>query len=151
GLITYMRTDGVQMAPEAISAARAAISKEFGDSYLPEKPRFYSAKAKNAQEAHEAIRPTDFFRTPASVRHYLDADQARLYELIWIRAISSQRNAAEIERTTVEIEAVNGQRSANLRAVGWVILFDGFIAAYTDQKEEDSEDEENRRLPEFGQ
>lgn len=151
GLITYMRTDGVQMAPEAISAARAAIGKEFGDSYLPEKPRFYSAKAKNAQEAHEAIRPTDFFRTPASVRQYLDADQARLYELIWKRAIASQMNAAEIERTTVEIEAVNGQRSANLRAVGSVIRFDGFIAAYTDQKEEDSEDEENRRLPEIGQ
>lgn len=151
GLITYMRTDGVQMAPEAISAARAAISKEFGDSYLPEKPRFYSAKAKNAQEAHEAIRPTDFFRTPASVRQYLDADQARLYELIWKRAIASQMNAAEIERTTVEIEAVNDQRSANLRAVGSVIRFDGFIAAYTDQKEEDSEDEENRRLPEIGQ
>src|SRR5690606_10117784 len=151
GLITYMRTDGVQMAPEAISAARAAIGKEFGDSYLPEKPCFYSAKAKNAQEAHEAIRPTDFFRTPASVRQYLDADQARLYELIWKRAIASQMNAAEIERTTVEIEAVNGQRSANLRAVGSVIRFDGVIAADTDQKEEESEDEENRRLPEIGQ
>jgi DNA topoisomerase-1 len=149
GLITYMRTDGVQMAPEAISAARAAIGKEFGDNYLPEKPRFYSVKAKNAQEAHEAIRPTDFFRTPSSVRQYLDADQARLYELIWKRAIASQMNAAEIERTTVEIEAVNGARTANLRAVGSVIRFDGFIAAYTDQKEEDQEDEENRRLPEI--
>ncbi len=149
GLITYMRTDGVQMAPEAISAARAAIGKEFGEKYLPEKPRYYSAKAKNAQEAHEAIRPTDFFRTPASVKAYLDADQARLYELIWKRAIASQMNAAEIERTTVEIEAVNGQRTAALRAVGSVIRFDGFIAAYTDQKDEDSEDEENRRLPEI--
>jgi DNA topoisomerase-1 len=151
GLITYMRTDGVQMAPEAISAARAAIGKEFGDKYVPEKPRYYSAKAKNAQEAHEAIRPTDFFRTPASVRQYLDADQARLYELVWKRAIASQMNAAEIERTTVEIEAVNGQRTANLRAVGSVIRFDGFIAAYTDQKDEDTEDEENRRLPEIRQ
>jgi len=151
GLITYMRTDGVQMAPEAISAARDAIGKEFGSRYLPEKPRYYSVKAKNAQEAHEAIRPTDFFRTPASVRQYLDADQARLYELIWKRAIASQMNAAEIERTTVEIEAVNGPRTANLRAVGSVIRFDGFIAAYTDQKEEDSEDEENRRLPEIHQ
>ncbi|MGP2491869.1 type I DNA topoisomerase [Mesorhizobium sp. PUT5] len=149
GLITYMRTDGVQMAPEAISAARAAIGKEFGDRYLPEKPRYYTTKAKNAQEAHEAIRPTDFFRTPASVRQYLDADQARLYELIWKRAIASQMNAAEIERTTVEIEAVNGPRTAGLRAVGSVIRFDGFIAAYTDQKEEDSEDEDNRRLPEI--
>ena len=149
GLITYMRTDGVQMAPEAISAARAAIGKEFGDKYLPEKPRYYSVKAKNAQEAHEAIRPTDFFRTPASVRQYLDADQARLYELIWKRAIASQMQPAEIERTTVEIEAVNGARGAGLRAIGSVIRFDGFIAAYTDQKEEDSEDEENRRLPEL--
>ncbi len=149
GLITYMRTDGVQMAPEAISAARAAIGKEFGDKYLPEKPRYYSVKAKNAQEAHEAIRPTDFFRTPSSVRQYLDADQARLYELVWKRAIASQMNAAEIERTTVEIEAVNGSRTAALRAVGSVVRFDGFIAAYTDQKDEDSEDEENRRLPEI--
>ncbi|MHA6643278.1 type I DNA topoisomerase [Mesorhizobium sp. A623] len=150
GLITYMRTDGVQMAPEAISAARAAIGKEFGDKYLPEKPRYYTAKAKNAQEAHEAIRPTDFFRTPASVRQYLDADQFRLYELVWKRAIASQMNPAEIERTTVEIEAVNAARTATLRAVGSVVRFDGFIAAYTDQKEEDSsEDEENRRLPEI--
>ncbi|RWC18282.1 MAG: type I DNA topoisomerase [Mesorhizobium sp.] len=149
GLITYMRTDGVQMAPEAIDAARDAIVSEFGQKYLPEKPRFYTTKAKNAQEAHEAIRPTDFKRTPASVRQYLDADQARLYELIWKRAIASQMQPAEIERTTVEIEAVNGARTAELRAVGSVIRFDGFIAAYTDQKDEDAEDEESRRLPEI--
>ncbi|TPM47059.1 type I DNA topoisomerase [Mesorhizobium sp. B2-2-4] len=149
GLITYMRTDGVQMAPEAIDAARDAIAKEFGPKYLPEKPRLYTTKAKNAQEAHEAIRPTDFMRTPASVRQYLDADQMRLYELIWKRAIASQMQPAEIERTTVEIEAVNGARTAELRAVGSVVRFDGFIAAYTDQKDDDSEDEENRRLPEI--
>ena len=149
GLITYMRTDGVQMAPEAIDAARAAIGKEFGEKYVPEKPRYYSTKAKNAQEAHEAIRPTDFFRTPASVRQHLDADQFRLYELIWRRAIASQMNPAEIERTTVEIDAANGAQRAELRAVGSVVRFDGFIAAYTDQKEDDSEDEENRRLPEM--
>ncbi|AZO46813.1 MAG: type I DNA topoisomerase [Mesorhizobium sp.] len=149
GLITYMRTDGVQMAPEAIDAARDAIVSEFGQKYLPEKPRFYTTKAKNAQEAHEAIRPTDFKRTPASVRQYLDADQARLYELIWKRAIASQMQPAEIERTTVEIEAVNGARTAELRAVGSVVRFDGFIAAYTDQKDEDAEDEESRRLPEI--
>ncbi len=149
GLITYMRTDGVQMAPEAITAARDAIASEFGEKYLPEKPRYYSVKAKNAQEAHEAIRPTDFKRTPASVRQYLDADQARLYDMIWKRAIASQMQPAEIERTTIEIEAVNGARSAELRAVGSVIRFDGFIAAYTDQKDEDSEDEESRRLPEI--
>ena len=149
GLITYMRTDGVQIAPEAISAARDTIGKEFGAKYLPEKPRFYSTKAKNAQEAHEAIRPTDFFRTPASVRAYLDADQFRLYDMIWKRAIASQMNPAEIERTTVEIDAINGARRAELRAVGSVVRFDGFIAAYTDQKEDDAEDEENKRLPEI--
>jgi DNA topoisomerase-1 len=149
GLITYMRTDGVQMAPEAISAARAAIAREFGEKYVPEKPRYYSAKAKNAQEAHEAIRPTDFSRTPAQVRKYLDADQARLYEMIWKRAIASQMLPAEIERTTVEIEARNGAATAGLRAVGSVVRFDGFIAAYTEQKEEDAEDEESRRLPEI--
>ena len=149
GLITYMRTDGVQMAPEAIAAARDAIGKEFGARYLPEKPRYYSTKAKNAQEAHEAIRPTDFFRTPASVRAHLDADQFRLYEMVWKRAIASQMNAAEIERTTVEIDAVNGARRAELRAVGSVVRFDGFIAAYTDQKEDDAEDEDGKRLPEI--
>ena len=149
GLITYMRTDGVQMAPEAISAARAAIAREFGDKYVPEKPRYYSTKAKNAQEAHEAIRPTDFSRTPAEVRKYLDPDQARLYEMIWKRAIASQMLPAEIERTTVEIEARHGARTAELRAVGSVVRFDGFIAAYTEQKDEDAEDEESRRLPEI--
>jgi DNA topoisomerase-1 len=149
GLITYMRTDGVQMAPEALEEARKAIVNEFGDKYLPEKPRYYSVKAKNAQEAHEAIRPTDFSRNPAAMRKYLDADQARLYEMIWKRAIASQMQPAEIERTTVEIEATNGGRIAGLRAVGSVIRFDGFIAAYTEQKDEDSEDEENKRLPEI--
>jgi DNA topoisomerase-1 len=149
GLITYMRTDGVQMAPEAISAARSAIAKEFGERYLPEKPRYYSAKAKNAQEAHEAIRPTDFSRTPASVKKYLDADQARLYDIVWKRAIASQMQPADIERTTVEIEARNGARVAGLRAVGSVTRFDGFLAAYADQRDEDAEDEESRRLPEI--
>ena len=149
GLITYMRTDGVQMAPEAIDAARAAIGVEFGERYLPDKPRHYSTRAKNAQEAHEAVRPTDFSRTPASIRQYLDGDQARLYEIIWKRAIASQMQPAEIERTTAEIEAVNGSRTAALRAVGSVIRFDGFIAAYTEQKDEDTEDEESRRLPEI--
>jgi len=149
GLITYMRTDGVQMAPEAISAARDSIQHEFGAKYLPEKPRFYSTKAKNAQEAHEAIRPTDFSRTPQSVRAYLDADQFRLYDMIWKRAIASQMQPAEIERTTVEIIASGAGKNAELRATGSVIRFDGFIAAYTDQKEDDAEDEENRRLPEM--
>ncbi|MCZ7931354.1 type I DNA topoisomerase [Agrobacterium leguminum] len=151
GLITYMRTDGVQMAPEAIDAARRAIGEQFGGRYVPEKARFYSTKAKNAQEAHEAIRPTDFNRTPDQVKRYLDPDQLRLYDLIWKRGIASQMASAEIERTTVEILASNGGEKAGLRAVGSVIRFDGFIAAYTDQKEDgeqsDDADDEGRLPP----
>ncbi len=152
GLITYMRTDGVQMAPEAIDAARAAIGDQFGARYVPDKARFYSTKAKNAQEAHEAIRPTEFTRTPDSVKRYLDADQIRLYDLIWKRGIASQMASAEIERTTVEILAENAGDKAGLRAVGSVIRFDGFIAAYTDQKEEGEQSDdgdEDGRLPEI--
>ncbi|MBP1850589.1 type I DNA topoisomerase [Rhizobium halophytocola] len=151
GLITYMRTDGVQMAPEAIDAARASIGSQFGARYLPEKPRIYSTKAKNAQEAHEAIRPTDFERSPDKVRRYLDGDQLRLYELIWKRGIASQMASAEIERTTAEILAGKDGEQAGLRAVGSVIRFDGFIAAYTDQRDdsEPAEDEEDGRLPEI--
>ncbi|TQN60860.1 type I DNA topoisomerase [Agrobacterium tumefaciens] len=152
GLITYMRTDGVQMAPEAIDAARQAIGEQFGDRYVPEKARFYSTKAKNAQEAHEAIRPTDFNRTPDQLKRYLDADQLRLYDLIWKRGIASQMASAEIERTTVEILADKNGEKAGLRAVGSVIRFDGFIAAYTDQKEdgEQSDDgDDEGRLPQI--
>lgn len=151
GLITYMRTDGVQMAPEAIDAARRAIGDQFGERYLPEKARFYSTKAKNAQEAHEAIRPTDFNRSPDKVRRFLDGDQLRLYELIWKRGIASQMASAEMERTTVEIAATNGADRAGLRAVGSVVRFDGFLAAYVDKREEGEagEDDEDGRLPEI--
>ncbi|MEJ8308687.1 type I DNA topoisomerase [Agrobacterium larrymoorei] len=152
GLITYMRTDGVQMAPEAIDAARRAIGDQFGERYVPEKARFYSTKAKNAQEAHEAIRPTDFNRSPDKVKRYLDSDQLRLYDLVWKRGIASQMASAEIERTTVEILADNKGEKAGLRAVGSVIRFDGFIAAYTDQREdgEQSDDsEDGGRLPQI--
>ncbi|AZN72316.1 type I DNA topoisomerase [Georhizobium profundi] len=152
GLITYMRTDGVQMDMSAIEAAREEIASNFGDRYRPEKPRFYSTKAKNAQEAHEAIRPTGFERRPDDVKRYLDQDQIRLYDLIWKRAIASQMASAEIERTTVEIAAKNGDKIAGLRATGSVIRFDGFIAAYTDQKEdgEQSDDgDDDGRLPEI--
>ena len=152
GLITYMRTDGVQMAAEAIDAARSAIGDQFGSRYVPEKSRIYSTKAKNAQEAHEAVRPTDFTRTPDQVKRFLDADQLRLYDLIWKRGIASQMASAEIERTTAEITADNKGEKAGLRAVGSVIRFDGFIAAYTDQKEdgEQSDDgDEDGRLPEI--
>ena len=124
GLITYMRTDGVQMAPEGIEGARKSIAKSFGGNYVPDKPRFYSTKAKNAQEAHEAIRPTDFSRTPQSMKAFLDADQYRLYDLIWKRAIASQMLPADIERTTVDIAAKNGQSIADLRATGSVSPFE---------------------------
>ncbi|RFC66413.1 type I DNA topoisomerase [Fulvimarina endophytica] len=156
GLITYMRTDGVQMAPEAIENAREAIASDFGKRYLPEKPRHYATKAKNAQEAHEAIRPTSFSRSPKDVEKYLDRDQLRLYELVWKRGIASQMASAEIERTTVEIVAKSGDRTANLRASGQVVKFDGFLAAYVDHRDDsknasdsdDAEDDANR-LPEM--
>ena len=105
GLITYMRTDGVDMAPEAVQAARRVIGKEYGDRYVPGAPRKYTTKAKNAQEAHEAIRPTDMSRLPKHVAKYLEPEQARLYELIWIRTIASQMESAELERTTADIAA----------------------------------------------
>ena len=146
GLITYMRTDGVQSAPEAISATRAAIAKRFGDRYLPEKPRFYQTRAKNAQEAHEAIRPTDLSRTPDSV-HGHEADQARLYELIWKRMTASQMQAAEMERTTVEIAAGADGQPVNLRATGQVVRFDGFLTLYQEGRDNGDDDEDGGRLP----
>ncbi|MDF2371719.1 MAG: type I DNA topoisomerase [Rhizobiaceae bacterium] len=149
GLITYMRTDGVQMAVEAIDGARVAIAAQFGDRYRPDKPRNYETKAKNAQEAHEAIRPTDFNRTPDKMKAHLDSDQYRLYDLIWKRAIASQMASAEIERTVVDIIARKGSEQAGLRANGSVVRFDGFIAAYTDQKEdgEQSDGDDGKQLP----
>jgi len=152
GLITYMRTDGVQIAPEAIAQARSVIGRHFGDNYVPEKPRFYATKAKNAQEAHEAIRPTDFGRSPFEMRQYLERDQYRLYELVWQRAIASQMAHADIERTTIDITATKAQRIASLRASGSVIRFNGFLAAYGEEHEDDrprqdQDDEADGRLP----
>jgi DNA topoisomerase-1 len=149
GLITYMRTDGVQMAPEAIEGARKMIGAEFGERYVPEKPRYFTNKAKNAQEAHEAIRPTDFFRHPKEMRKFLDDDAAKIYDLIWKRAVASQMQAAEMERTTAEIEATGSGKTAMLRAVGTVVRFDGFLAAYTDHREDEEEDEDSARLPQI--
>lgn len=146
GLITYMRTDGVQIAPEAVAATRAVITDLFGDRYLPEKPRLYSTKAKNAQEAHEAIRPTDLARLPKQVERFLDDEQARLYELIWKRTVASQMESAELERTTVDIAANAEGRTAGLRATGQVLKFDGFLKLYTESKD-DEEDEDGGRLP----
>ncbi|MEM7693594.1 MAG: type I DNA topoisomerase [Pseudomonadota bacterium] len=147
GLITYMRTDGVQMAPEGISAIRNMIGSEYGKDFLPEKPRHYATKAKNAQEAHEAIRPTDVSRRPAEMRRRLDDDQARLYDLIWKRAVASQMMPAEFERTTIEIDANGPEGIVGLRATGSVLVFPGFIKAYTEGRDEPSDDDDERRLP----
>jgi DNA topoisomerase-1 len=146
GLVTYMRTDGVQSAPEAISATRAMIAKRFGDQYVPEAPRLYQTKAKNAQEAHEAIRPTDLTRTPDREAHGLEPDQAKLYELIWKRMTASQMASAEMERTTVDIAAGVAHPVA-LRATGQVVRFDGFLTLYQEGKDEAAEDEDGSRLP----
>jgi DNA topoisomerase-1 len=153
GLITYMRTDGVQVAPEALDEARKVIAGRYGTEYLPEQARIYKTKAKNAQEAHEAIRPTSLSRNPGSLR--LEGDQGRLYELIWKRMIASQMEAAKIERTTVDLESADGL--TGLRATGQVVQFDGYLAAYEEGRDdpetvkdgagEDAEGDFSSRLP----
>src|SRR5208283_3566766 len=148
GLITYMRTDGVDLAPEAIKSARSVIGKEFGANYVPKVPRKYVVKAKNAQEAHEAIRPTDLTRLPKQVGASLEPDQKRLYELIWTRTIASQMESAELERTTVDIAALVEQRRLDLRATGQVIRFDGFLKLYQEGRD-DEDEEDGGRLPEM--
>ncbi len=159
GLITYMRTDGIDLAPEAISQAREVIASDYGKNYLPDSPRIYKNKSKSAQEAHEAIRPTDLRRHPKDIARKVDADQARLYELIWTRTLACQMESAELERTTVEIEANVGGNSlaptqaalpyqiVNLRATGTVVKFDGFLTLYNESRDDDFEDEDARRLP----
>jgi len=151
GLITYMRTDGIDLAPEAIADIRAMLGRNYGKEYVPASPREYHNKSKNAQEAHEAVRPTNPSRTPAEVAKYVDRDQARLYELIWNRAVASQMESAELERTTVDIVAKNGSRVIDLRASGQVVKFDGFLTLYQEGADETSEDEESRRLPAMAQ
>jgi len=149
GLITYMRTDGVQIADEAIAQARTVINNEFGETYLPSVPRQYKTKAKNAQEAHEAIRPTDIARLPKHVASRLDDDQRRLYELVWNRTVASQMESVQLERTTIEIEA-NDDR-LGLRATGSVIVFDGFLRLYQEGRDEpDDDDDDDGRLPKVG-
>ncbi|MCB1519545.1 MAG: type I DNA topoisomerase [Hyphomicrobiaceae bacterium] len=159
GLITYMRTDGVQIVPEAVSQIRDVISAQFGREYSPF-AREWKTKAKNAQEAHEAIRPTDPRRTPDSVRRTLDRDQAALYDLIWKRTIASQMAPAELAQTTAEIE-VRGRdgKAYGLRANGSVITFDGFLRVYEEGRDDrqrsidkgkddtDGDDDQTRRLP----
>ncbi len=144
GLITYMRTDGVTIDGAAVHEAREMIGERYGKKYVPHAPRHYTNKVKNAQEAHEAIRPTGFHRSPESVSRFLDSDQARLYELIWKRAVASQMESAELERTTVDI--VSADRQITLRATGTVILFDGFLTLYQ-EGQDDEEDENGAKLP----
>jgi DNA topoisomerase-1 len=139
GAITYMRTDGVQMDGSAISAARLAIANRYDAGYVPDKPRQYQTKAKNAQEAHEAIRPTDFGKDKVG-----GGDHARLYDLIFKRALASQMASARLERTTVELAEGTGRHL--LRATGQVVLFPGYLALY-EEGTDDSADDESRRLP----
>jgi DNA topoisomerase-1 len=145
GHITYMRTDGVDIAPEALGALRETILDRYGRDYLPEKPRVYKTKAKNAQEAHECIRPTRLSAAPGELP--LERAEAKLYELIWKRTIASQMEAARLMRTTVEIG--DGAGRVGLRATGQVVTFDGFLKVYEEGRDEKPEDEEEARLPEI--
>ena len=151
GHITYMRTDGIDMAPEAVTEARKAIGEFYGGDYLPDSPRVYKNKAKNAQEAHECIRPTDMYAKPETVK-LTDPDQKKLYDLIWKRTLACQMSAARLERTTVEIGSDDGQ--VGLRATGQVILFDGFMRVYTEGRDDDATgdaDDDDKRLPQIMQ
>ncbi|CDK97505.1 DNA topoisomerase I [Magnetospirillum gryphiswaldense MSR-1 v2] len=148
GLITYMRTDGVQMAAEAIAATRDLIAKDFGKDYVPSAPRLYKTKAKNAQEAHECIRPTDLFRRPDQVARYLDRDQLRLYELIWKRTVASQMAAAELDQVAVDV--TSSGKDIVMRATGSVVVFEGFLKVYREDRDDSpapgAEDDESERL-----
>ncbi|MEJ6394321.1 type I DNA topoisomerase [Gymnodinialimonas sp. 2305UL16-5] len=146
GHITYMRTDGIDMAPEAVSGARDAIKDRYGADYVPDKPRIYKNKAKNAQEAHECIRPTDMSKAAADLKLSED-DQRKLYDLIWKRTIASQMEAARMERTTVTIGSADGQ--VELRATGQVVLFDGFLKVYEEGRDDVADDEDGKRLPQL--
>ncbi|WP_262695560.1 type I DNA topoisomerase [Kordiimonas aquimaris] len=148
GLITYMRTDGVTIAQEALNATRGMIESRYGAQFLPEKPRVYKTKAKNAQEAHEAVRPTDPMRRPTDVAHALDKDELKLYELIWRRTIASQMESAQMERTTVTINSAD--KRAELRATGTVVTFDGFLSVYQEGKDDEA-DEAETLLPKMNE
>ncbi|NGM45349.1 type I DNA topoisomerase [Rhodobacter sp. SGA-6-6] len=149
GYITYMRTDGIDMAPEAVMATRAEIEQRFGKPYVPDSPRMYKNKAKNAQEAHECIRPTDMGLGPEKIR--VEEDQRRLYDLIWKRTIASQMAAARLERTTVDVTSPDGQ--VGLRANGQVVLFDGYLKVYDQGRDDrqDGEEDDEGRLPQVMQ
>ena len=137
GLITYMRTDGVQLGSEALASVRGEIGQRFGNRYLPNSPRIYRTAAANAQEAHEAIRPTDISRAPQEISSYLDYDQQRLYDLIWKRTIASQMESAELDQTAIDIS--NASQSVMLRASGRVVVFDGYRSVYQEGRDSTSD------------
>jgi len=146
GLITYMRTDSTQVEGSAIAACRNVIEKAFGDKYIPQAPRQYKTKAKNAQEAHEAIRPTDLARKPQDISNYLDKDLSRLYELIWKRMMASQMASAELDQTAVDVASQG--KDVILRTTGSILVFDGFLTLYRESLDEDQvEEEDNKILP----
>ncbi len=145
GYITYMRTDAVNLSAEAIAACREAILKYFGENYLPKSAKEYKTKSKNAQEAHEAIRPADVMNTPKKMEGKIDADEYKLYELIWKRTIACQMEPAVLDKVT--IDSLSADKQILLRANGQVIAFDGFLKLYQEGKDDDNEDDENRLLP----
>lgn len=146
GLITYMRTDGVSLSQEAIEGSRSLIGSHYGERYVPAQPRVYKTAAKNAQEAHEAIRPTDLFRRPETVAAYLEADELRLYELIWKRTLASQMESAVLDQVAVDI--ASPARDVVLRATGSVVVFDGFLKVYQEDRDDGADDDQQeRRLP----
>ncbi len=141
GLITYMRTDSVNMAGEAVSAVRGQIARDYGPEYVPAKPHVYRSKAKNAQEAHEAVRPTSFARRPGDIASHLNDDERRLYDLIWKRATSSAMQSAELEQVGVDIAPA--EKSVVLRATGSIITFDGFLKVYQEDKDDSADEADN--------
>lgn len=145
GLITYMRTDSVQISNDALAQCRSVIGSRFGQNYVPEKPRMFKTKTKNAQEAHEAVRPTDLMRAPEKIAGYLDKSQLALYRLIWQRTLASQMAAAKLDRVTAEIDAAD--QSVGLRATGSVVAFDGFLKLYQEGRDDSAEEIEGGLLP----
>jgi DNA topoisomerase I len=149
GLISYMRTDGVQLSTEAITGARELIGRDYGARYLPAEPRVYKTRAKNAQEAHEAIRPTDLSRRPEHVAQQLEGEQLKLYELIWRRTVASQMESAVLDQSSIDIAAPDGQ--VMLRATGSIIVFDGFLTLYQEGRDDSDDEEGQARLPKLAE
>jgi len=145
GLITYMRTDSVNMSNDAVQDCRKVIESDYGKDYLPDAPRFYKSKAKNAQEAHEAIRPTDLSRHPRTLSKILDPQQLKLYDLVWKRAMASQMNNAILDQVTIDM--ISGDSQIKLRVTGSTIAFDGFYVLYKEGRDDDQDEDQEKMLP----